>query len=568
MARMSVLLALIATSPVAQSGTECTVGDLHGLPQNVLKEQLQKEFLKAAIAMPDIVEFVQSSTQCQWDCFWDTVFPTSVETYLGRWADGPHDQDIAIEILTGAIRTCFPAAPREEVFALMKNVTENMYTGNETEEFDNSSLIGFAFPACPSPPLPLDPGDLWTCWSPVVFQAMDKATEKHPQVMEYDIRDCQNACVQTTIEAAFLTLLVMGADSDDIFNASFTGALGACVPGIPYELRQAYVSTLYGVLSENTEEPECLTSHPPTECTTGDLKAGPQADLKQTLAANFYDSMLSMETVSEFLQGKLPEQHCCFKAVFNASVDALLGKWGDELFTPYGQTIAIEALTGAVRTCYPSPPREEVHALITAAIDKMSEDVESTPFPECTAEEPVDAEAWLCYGQVVNEAFQQAVSQHPNIMRYNVLSCQEECFHKTIEMSFLTSLAVGDKIPGDPMELGKASVTGALRACIPGIPYPETRSFTETLFEELMSADTPDCAPKTPEEPAKLWQAGPVLGGSTGVRSVAAMIVGGGICALVFGTVWSLARGLNLFQREVISTQYAEISTQDSGEEE
>merc|ERR1719201_524623 len=106
----------------------------------------------------------------------------------------------------------------------------------------------------------------------------------------------------------------------------------------------------------------------------------PKEKLEMGLMKSFVDSVEEFKEFKAFVESKPACQHECFKKVFPESVDTLIGKVGDDIVKPDSQKLAIQAFTGAFRTCFPSPPRSEVLKAMKKITDGMAHaDMDSAP---------------------------------------------------------------------------------------------------------------------------------------------------------------------------------------------
>jgi len=185
----------------------------------------------------------------------------------------------------------------------------------------------------------------------------------------------------------------------------------------------------------------------------------------------------------------------CLVDVVKATMDTLYGKMGPLLFdqsSKAGDKMAIEALTGAVRACYPSPPRSKIKKVATKIVKALGQPAqEGGEFPQGVP--CVNAERENEYPlQEVLQAFDAAWAQEApkdkfimDFFKRKAKDCQFPCLHTTIPTTALTLFLTGvtsDLVAGD-------AITGAFHACFPGVKSSRIQKLVKATIKKMNTAE-------------------------------------------------------------------------------
>jgi len=266
-----------------------------------------------------------------------------------------------------------------------------------------------------------------------------------------------------------------------------------------------------------------------------DLTIMPKHKLEMGLMASFVASVDQFTEFKKFVETKPKCQHECFQKVFPESVETLIGKLGDDIVKSDSQAVAIQAFTGAFRTCFPSPPRSAVLEAMKKITDDMKPNVPDK-MPEiassgtCPGTKGMgDKDAFMDFAEEhIGKAMDTVIGKSPDIKKFfqNVmLKCQRGCLGKNIEQAVNVNWDMGtlhDK------EKVLASIEGSIKSCLPGVPYKDVADFVKAIGDEVESHS---------EETARLYQTGPILDQEAGKKSgmMTLIAVAGGACTLALG---------------------------------
>lgn len=217
---------------------------------------------------------------------------------------------------------------------------------------------------------------------------------------------------------------------------------------------------------------------------------GPIVKTAVTKTINKYPEM------KEFMESAGTCQFPCFGEVVRTTYSTLFGKLGNAFLTDEGKDMEIEAVTGAFRACYPSPPRDEILALASEIVEAsvVSEPPES-PVPEGVFCENQDFEDDFPSVAVRNHfkmAFRKIVARFPTAQQFfheQGLDCQFQCLDSTVSQALKTLWLTNRQ----ERATGISALTGSMHACFPGVPAEEIRKLVDAVtgvLEDDMAAAT------------------------------------------------------------------------------
>jgi hypothetical protein len=224
-------------------------------------------------------------------------------------------------------------------------------------------------------------------------------------------------------------------------------------------------------------EQKCYTGTMPgpegKDLTKDDLLAA----MHPMLGAAFGNVVLSEPGLKEFMKTRGTCQLDCLQQVVKPTMSTLYGKMGKELMSDAGKEMGIEAITGAVRACYPSPPRAAIKEVATQIINGMGKPVTKNPadFPMGNTCKNAGHEDDFPLKQVLGafkDAFQQVAKANPKVLEFfqtKAMDCQFPCLDATVPVAMKTLFLTDQSAKQVRMD----AVTGAMHACFPGVPSHE-----------------------------------------------------------------------------------------------
>lgn len=243
----------------------------------------------------------------------------------------------------------------------------------------------------------------------------------------------------------------------------------------------------------------CQAANP--KCYTGTVKGpgGKQVtkdDLMESLGpvvgASVVKTLNSSPELKAFMKTKGNCQASCLGATTEQAFSTLYGKLGKDFFADASGPIVIEALTGAFRACYPSPPRAALKELATRIFKGFSAPppTKELAFPKGVKCANAGHEDLFPTKQVVDqfgEAFSGVVNKDKDVKKFFeeiAKACQLPCLEKTVTVAMKTLFLTGQK----DEKIGISAITGAMHACFPGVPSKEIRPLVEATVKVLTGA--------------------------------------------------------------------------------
>merc|ERR1719387_1297529 len=144
-----------------------------------------------------------------------------------------------------------------------------------------------------------------------------------------------------------------------------------------------------------------------------------------------------------------------------------------------------EAITGAVKACWPSLPHEQVRTLVHGIIELWAVE-DNSPFPFSVKGRPCgNLTSFPVEGfyNFLDSAFAFVMDSDPIVANYfeNVAStCQHECKDKTIPLAAATMFRAGTM---DNKNLSVDALAGAMKACAPDVPHGQISDFATKILE-------------------------------------------------------------------------------------
>lgn len=233
------------------------------------------------------------------------------------------------------------------------------------------------------------------------------------------------------------------------------------------------------------ENPKCYTGG------VADMTKDEFLDMMhQALGASVVNVVSSVPGLKNFLKTRGTCQAICFESIMKPTMATVLGKMGKKLNSEEGKTMAIEAMTGAFRACYPSPPRDDIKKLATEFADSMGQPPkESAEFPQgvtCENQEHANDFPQDEASDTFKDTFEKVISAKPKVLKFfqtKALNCQFPCLEATIPITLKTAFLTGKF---SDRKLMTDALTGSMHACFPGVPSHAIRELVSEVLGELM----------------------------------------------------------------------------------
>jgi len=231
------------------------------------------------------------------------------------------------------------------------------------------------------------------------------------------------------------------------------------------------------------------------KCYTGDLNGVTKdeflAGMHDLLGVAFVGVVNDVPKLAEFLKTRGNCQAQCLEKVMKPAMATVYGKMGKKLSSHEGKEMAIEAITGAIRACYPSPPRKEIKKLATAVADGMGETPKANAeFPQGVKCKNAGHESDFPMDDVLEafgDAFQKVASKYERVKKFfseEALDCQFPCLEQTVPLTMKTLFLTDQQ----DKEVGIDALTGSMHACFPGVPSKEIRQLVTETVSVLQNA--------------------------------------------------------------------------------
>jgi len=198
--------------------------------------------------------------------------------------------------------------------------------------------------------------------------------------------------------------------------------------------------------------------------------------MNEMLGAAFVSVVDDVPKIKEFFKTRGNCQAECLQKVIQPALGVVYGKMGEKLMSEEGKNMAIEAITGSIRACYPSPPRSEIKKLATAAANGMgAPPKEGVGFPEGVKCANAGHESDFPMDDVLKAfggAFEKTVNKNAKIKDFfenKALQCQLPCLEQSMSLTMKT-LFLTDQQDKD---VAIDALTGGMHACFPGVPSEE-----------------------------------------------------------------------------------------------
>jgi len=209
-----------------------------------------------------------------------------------------------------------------------------------------------------------------------------------------------------------------------------------------------------------------------------------------TFFAGAKDAVAGNAEFKNFMESRKHCQITCAEKMVAQAASTLYGKCGKTFISDDCKLLAIESLTGAFMACFPSAPRDSVHATMvsasanlgkTAAMDTsdLFKDNEACPNPVKPGGFDIDAFT----ADFDKTLSRKVVKSKPAIKKFfeeQALGCQVDCLKVQIPTAALTLSMTGNQ---DEAQILQAA-TGAARSCFPGVP----RNDIKDLMAGVMAA--------------------------------------------------------------------------------
>merc|ERR1719253_215777 len=183
------------------------------------------------------------------------------------------------------------------------------------------------------------------------------------------------------------------------------------------------------------------------------------------------------------------------------SIETLYGKLGAAIVSPESKSLAIESLTGAIKACYPAPPRQAVLDIATKVVAQIGKDVvmESPSFGLVKSCPNAGKGGKVFWGHdmpkfkgAFKTAWQELLSNNENARKAfetSAKDCQGDCLTKAIAKAAFT-LYESDRQPHLDSDMYIESFTGAVKMCYPGVERSLAKELVSDVFITLLSGAT------------------------------------------------------------------------------
>lgn len=213
--------------------------------------------------------------------------------------------------------------------------------------------------------------------------------------------------------------------------------------------------------------------------------------LRPLVGASLASVASSDKGLQAFLESRGSCQADCLGAVLSSSVPTLYGKLGEDFVKPSSRDTIVESVTGAIRACYPSPPRADLKKVAQLVVEGVGKPAaEDAEFPEGVTCENDGEEAQFPMDDLIaqyKEAFQKVVEKKPKVLKFfqtEAKDCQMECLSQTVPPTVLTLFLTNNDNKGQGID----ALTGAMHACFPSVPPSQIRIVVQATVDSLENA--------------------------------------------------------------------------------
>eukprot|EP00928_Gymnodinium_smaydae_P011295 TRINITY_DN14187_c0_g1_i1.p1 TRINITY_DN14187_c0_g1~~TRINITY_DN14187_c0_g1_i1.p1 ORF type:complete len:906 (-),score=169.87 TRINITY_DN14187_c0_g1_i1:81-2762(-) len=351
-------------------------------------------FRNVAQGDPNAKNFFDNVKDCQNTCVGNSV-KKAVETYMdsGMMEDPTNGQPWFLQIMIGAFRTCYPAAPRAAIEQMVtQTLTQLTQMGmpwptsqpQQAQPSRGSEVAPgnqCAAPTSALPPFNMDLTNSMNRVLPKVGAALGETRNADPRMQSFlaSTKDCQTQCFQFTMPQAIQTLFLTGAFNPRNLEQALTGAFRACYPTPPRQdmlifmekvsaraaqLDQAPGRRLVEALAENVsiEAEQLLGRRLYGSCANAN-DAKKYVDLFMTHFPNAMNHVLSQNAQArQFFANAKNCENSCSVEVLRASMSTFYA--AGLASQPNHQVLATDQITGSMKACYPGLPHDQMQILV------------------------------------------------------------------------------------------------------------------------------------------------------------------------------------------------------------
>jgi hypothetical protein len=313
---------------------------------------------------------------------------------------------------SGVIQSCYPRVPASETNAFADAAVELVNEGD-------MKCGGKVTRECiaPTQRVPaagnINEAEFVEGFTKAADVAFDKMSEKTPGLLKIVEAkgDCQLTCFKDVVTEGAKTiwgtqLLFAKQLVAQRMSASLTGAVSACYPGLPTD---ATVNIAAFIIDETKDmdysEAQKVVDGTPasieTKISAKECPGKPEHTDKDDYVEfikDFGDSFQQTLKRGKFADlekhvqsGSYTCQESCLNSVIAKSMQTL---WQSGLFGSVpNHAMFVNAFTGAVRTCFPELPLDQVHSLATESLQQLEADENSRKYSALFAKQQAPAAA-------------------------------------------------------------------------------------------------------------------------------------------------------------------------------
>lgn len=514
---------------------------------NLSKSVVSQSIHKVVNVHEEVRKFFHLRGVCQFSCL-DELLGRAFPTLYGKVGEAygiPSDntKEMFIEVIIGSFRACFPQRKlmfskgkadlaAQDMRLLAEEIVEEIFSAEST----GLAGVRMLYPegvicanARNEDIFPMD--DLQNSFGAATSKVIARRAE-YQSYLQRSTKDCQRNCIVETVTQTMLTLFLTNNDAEAEANDALTGAIRACYPGAIQDnhksrsniksqsrIPSSFIKDLVDeglALMKSAKATVAQAVYPLPECYTGSLFKDTDHELTMEKAMDISQQVIGQGIqlvisytphVKEFFDTRGSCQFRCLSEVLGTALFTLYGTLGEDYGNPTERPhgTAVEVLTGSFQACFPKPDRSDVKQLAEQIAKLIEKDDLIGGVADARGDMPVGIscahdgrEDQVPLDDIKNKfstIFGEVEGQHPEFLKFiqeETMDCQSACVEKTVSQAILTLFLT------DNAETTAATdaVTGALRACYPGIGPEYLNDIvkkTVALVDDVHGLGQPQC---------------------------------------------------------------------------
>jgi hypothetical protein len=366
---------------------------------------------EVAQSNPRVKKLFTDSGSCQLKTCLPAILKTSAHSlFRTKLIIAPAADEYGENVLTGALKACYPTVEQDDAREIARKINRAM-TRQQGGACQTSDVVPSS--ECPGKPEGGKEEDFEKVKTGLGAK-LDAVQTSNRFVslknwLHQNSFDCQQTCLHENLKSSLENLWTAGlfaqAECHANLASAFSGVIQSCYPRVPASETNAFADIIDETKDMDYSEAQKVVDGTPasieTKISAKECPGKPEHTDKDDYVEfikDFGDSFQQTLKRGKFADlekhvqsGSYTCQESCLNSVIAKSMQTL---WQSGLFGSVpNHAMFVNAFTGAVRTCFPELPLDQVHSLATESLQQLEADENSRKYSALFAKQQAPAAA-------------------------------------------------------------------------------------------------------------------------------------------------------------------------------